>query len=283
MATILFVTFEGAGVDKDGIGLDCLTDTLIAVQGAARIVADDLAARSPDAANPPKWGRADIQRSMRLVSTRKGSFMAELKLESATNGAEPSDEFHSRALDALLKWDGYGDSDLPNEAVRILHGAHREIPMDVKVWLGDEETPRMVEIKRVDYAVKTATSEEERAVLHGWLKEVNWNRRTAQLHRYGVKGHVRLRFAESLDLEMVRLATRYVEVSGVGRFNANGDWTSIQVDEINAADSGGEPFDLDAFLNNPNPKIFRSEDIVRASEPFDVDAFNRSIREGRNV
>ena len=281
MTQILFVTFDGAGTDRDGVSVDCLVATLTAVQDATRIVATDLAARAPNAANPPKRG-ADFRRSMRLVSTRRGSLMAELKLESATNGAEPSDEFHSRALDAILKWDGYGDSDLPSEAVRILHGTYREIPMDVKVWLGDEETPRMVEIKRVGHAVNL-TSEPQSAVLHGWLKEVNWARRTAQLHRYGVKGHIRLRFADSLDIEMVRLATRYVEVRGAGKFNANGDWTSIQVDEITAADSGGEPFDLDAFLNNPNPKIFRSEDVVRASEPFDVDAFNRSIREGRNV
>lgn len=282
MTQILVVSFVGAGTDRDGVSVDCLVATLTAVQDATWIVADDLAIRSSNAAQPPKWGDADIRRSMRLVSTRKGSFMAELKLESATNGAEPSDKFHSLALDALLKWDGYGDSDLPNEAVRILHGAYREIPMDVKVWLGDKETPRMVEIKRVDHTAKP-TSESESAVLYGWLKEVNWNRRTAQLHRYGVKGHVRLRFAESLDIEMVRLATRYVEVRGVGRFNANGDWTSIQVDKINAADSGGEPFDLDAFLNDPNPKIFRSESVIRASEPFDVDEFNLSIRDGRNV
>ena len=82
---------------------------------------------------------------------------------------------------------------------------------------------------------------------------------------------------------MIRMATRYVEVSGVGRFNASGDWTTVRVDAITAADTGGEPFDLDAFLNDPNPKIFRSEDVIRASEPFDVDAFNRAIRRGRNV
>lgn len=281
MAKNLFVTFDGAGTDRDGVSVDYLVATLTAVQDAARIVADDLAIRSPNAAKQPN-GVADVRRSMRLVSTRKGSFAAELKLESATDSAELSDEFHSRALDALLKWDGYGDSDLPGEAVRILHGTHRELPMDVKVWLGDAETPRMVEIKRVVHAVKTA-SEPESAVLYGWLKEVNWARRTAQLHRYGDEGYVSLRFAEPLDREMVRLATRYVEVRGVGKFNDAGDWTTVHVDAVSAADTGGKPFDLDAFLNDPNPKIFRSEDVIRASEPFDVDAFNRSIREGRNV
>lgn len=278
MANILFVTFDGASVDKDGVGVDCLTSTLSAVQDAARIVADDLAARSPDAANPPKDAAA-----MRFVSVSEGSFAAQLALESASDGVGRADDYGARAIDAILNWDGgYEDSALPDEAVEKLHGIYRALPMDMRVWLGGIENRLAVEIKRVIHAVKTA-SEPERAVLHGWLKEVNWNTRTAQLHRYGDTGYVSLKFAESLDREMVRMATRYVEISGVGRFNANDDWTTVRVDAIKAADTGGEPFDLDAFLNDPNPKIFRSEDVIRASEPFDVDAFNRSIREGRNV
>ena len=278
MAKILFVTFDGAGADKGGVGVDCLVATLTAVQGAARIVADDLAARSPDAANPPKDAAA-----MRFVDVSEGSFAAQLALESAADGGERADDYGARAIDAILNWDGgYEDSTLPDEAVEKLHGIYPALPMDMRVWLGGIENRRMVEIKRVIHAVKTA-SEPERAVLHGWLKEVNWDKRTAQLHRYGVEGHIRLRFEESLDREMIRMATRYVEINGVGRFNANDDWTTVRVDAIKAADTGGEPFDLDAFLNNPNRKIFRSEDVVRASEPFDVDAFNRAIREGRNV
>ncbi len=40
---------------------------------------------------------------------------------------------------------------------------------------------------------------------------------------------------------------------------------------------------MEAFLNDPNPKIFDPETVVRASEPFDVDEFLRGIYEGRNV
>ena len=277
MAKNLFVTFEGAGTDKGGVGVDCLTATLSAVQDAARIVANDLAARSPDAANPPKDAAA-----MRFVAVSEGSFAAQLALESA-DGGERADNYGARAIDSILSWDGgYEDSTLPSEAVKILHEIHRALPMDMQVWLGGSENRRMVEIKRVIHAVKTA-SEPERAILHGWLKEVNWAKRTAQLHRYGDTGYVSLRFEESLDREMVRMATRYVEVKGVGEFDDAENWTTVRVDAIKAADTGGEPFDLDAFLNNPNRKIFRSEDVVRASEPFDVDAFNRAIRRGRDV
>lgn len=44
-----------------------------------------------------------------------------------------------------------------------------------------------------------------------------------------------------------------------------------------------EPFDLEAFLNDPNPKIFDPDKVVTASEPFDVDEFNRLIRESRDM
>ena len=57
----------------------------------------------------------------------------------------------------------------------------------------------------------------------------------------------------------------------------------LQVEEIRSTPSWSEPFDLEAFLNDPNPKIFRSGEIIRASEPFEVDEFNRIIREGRDV
>lgn len=279
MVASIFVTFIDAGADKGGVGLDCLVTTLTAVQDATRITANDLAAR--DAPNAVKSSQdvANAQIAMRLVSTSKGSFVAELELESAT------DDHASRALDALLKWDGYEDSSLPTEAVRKLHGIHNSIPIDMRVWLGDMKNRLMVEVKNVAHAahrVKT-TSESESALLYGWLREVNWARQTAQLHRYGDNGYISLRFNESLHNDMLGLATRHVEVRGVGKFNDAGDWTSVLVEGIDLAESGGKPFDMDAFRNNPNPKIFRSEDVIRASVPFDVDAFNRSIREGRDV
>ena len=36
-------------------------------------------------------------------------------------------------------------------------------------------------------------------------------------------------------------------------------------------------------MNNPNPKIFRSEEIIKTSEPFDVDEFARMVREERDL
>ena len=123
---------------------------------------------------------------------------------------------------------------------------------------------------------------DEKALLRGWLREVNWHSKSAQLHRFRDR-YVRLRFDDSLADDMLRLETRYVEVRGRGRIDEHDRWGTVQVDEISGTGSWGEPFDLEAFLNNPNPKIFDPEKMVTASEPFDVDEFVRVIHEGRDV
>ena len=120
------------------------------------------------------------------------------------------------------------------------------------------------------------------ALLHGWLYEVNWDKRTAQLHDYSGE-YVQLRFAEDFHEDMLRLATRHVEVRGRGRFNDNGKWTTVEVRQLSASRSWNDPFDVEAFLNDPNPKLFDPERVVTTSEPFDVDEFIRGIREGRDV
>jgi hypothetical protein len=125
-------------------------------------------------------------------------------------------------------------------------------------------------------------AESVEALLHGWLKDVNWHKRTAQLHRQGMES-VQLRFQPSLDGEVARLATQFVEVKGHGRFNKHGKWRFVAVERIEGDRSWQEPFELEEFLNDPNPKIFDSEKMVTASEPFDVDAFIRVIHEGRDV
>ena len=108
-----------------------------------------------------------------------------------------------------------------------------------------------------------------RALLHGWLKEVNWDKGTAQLHDV-MGGFTRLVFDSALSQKMQRLATQFVEVRGSGRFNADDDWASVQVDSISGTPSGREPFDLDAVLNEPNPRLFDPDRMVTASEPFVV-------------
>ena len=125
-------------------------------------------------------------------------------------------------------------------------------------------------------------SEPQDAILFGWLREVNWASGTAQLHDYG-SGYVSLRFAPALGDDMRRLATEYVEARGRGRFDKHDRWTTVKVEKVSDTPSWREPFDIDALLKNPNPKIFDPEKVVTVSEPFDVDEFIRVIHEGRDA
>ena len=136
-------------------------------------------------------------------------------------------------------------------------------------------------IRTVRPSKRPAASTETLTInLQGWLKTVDWDRRTAQLHEYG-GGFVPLRFSLELDQDMRRLATQYVEVRGRGELNEQDKWTVVQVEELLETRSHFTPFDLDAFLNDPNPKLFDPDHMVTASEPFDVDEFIRTIYEGR--
>ena len=125
-------------------------------------------------------------------------------------------------------------------------------------------------------------SEPEDAILFGCLREVNWATGTAQLHDDG-GGYVALRFEPALGDDMRRLATEYVEVRGRGRFDKHDRWTTVEVEKVSGTRSWREPFDIDAMLNDPNPKIFDPEKVVTVSEPFDVDEFIRVIHEGRDA
>ena len=123
----------------------------------------------------------------------------------------------------------------------------------------------------------------EEAVLAGWLKEVNWDRRTAQLHQLRGR-YVRLRFDAALDREMSRLATRYIEVRGCGRLNRNGDWSTVRVDNVCEPRAWHEPFDLEAFRSPVSPKTFDPKKIVAiALTDEEWESFDRSVRGGRDA
>lgn len=79
------------------------------------------------------------------------------------------------------------------------------------------------------------------------------------------------------------LATDYVEVRGSGQFDSHGDWKTVLAHQVTATRSNHQPFDLEAFLRDPNPKSLDPDKVVTASEPFDVDEFIRTIHQGRDV
>ena len=119
-------------------------------------------------------------------------------------------------------------------------------------------------------------------MLYGWLREVNWEKGTAQLHD-NVGGYVALRFDSELDAEMVRLATRYVKIFGSGRLNKPGGWTTVSVDAIHDTRSWDEPGDLTSLMEGSAGRVFDPETVVTAEEPFDVHDFIDAIHRGRDM
>lgn len=227
----------------------------------------------------PRWVRD--QSDLRLICTSPGSLIAELSLQSAPEGTLKPANHGPAAIEALLTWDGTEDSTLPGVVTENLFAISSTLSPHTRVWLGTEANRRRVEIKRKTRTPRRLTGTHQ-ALLQGWLQEVNWERHTAQLHDY-TGMIVRLRFNPDLDQRMRQLATDYVEVIGSGRFDSKGEWKTVLVDQVTATRSHHQPFDLEAFLQDPNPQIFNPEETVTASEPFDVDDFIRFVHLGRDA
>ena len=174
---------------------------------------------------------------------------------------------------------------MPSQTIRVRYANGVFTPLEVveledgcEVEVGIPATP-------VSHPASGAgpRADAEEALLAGWLKEVNWHRGTAQLHD-AAGGYVSLRFNPPLADEMRRLATQYVEVRGSGRFDDQDEWTTVHVEQLQETATRSEPFDLEAFLNNPEPKRFNPDEVV----PIDLtdeewEAFKRAIHEGRKA
>ena len=276
----LVVTLDGPGIGESGVPLDTFTGVLDRVQSAMRLMVGHLGGRQPSPGQLPSWVRD--QSRMRLTATRSGSFVAELALEPSRDGQTDMFGYGPRALKAILDRDGRENSTLPPRVIDEHQQAASSLPKDVQLWLGDGNDTRKVEVGRTVRVDKLAP-QADAAVLEGWLREVNWDRRTAQLHQFGGE-YVRLRFDAELDDEMLRLATRYIKVRGRGRFNRNDEWTTVDIEQIRETRSWQQPFDLEAFRNHPSPKVFDPEKIVAIDlTDEEWETFDKAIREGRNA
>jgi hypothetical protein len=275
----LTITLDGPGVGESNVAVDDLAAVLTGVQGALRLMVENLGGRTPGPGRPPAWARE--QSALQLTATGTGSFVASVSLRGSSIGQANPDDFGPRALDALLSWDGREDSNLPRAVTDKLYDASSALSYGVRLWLGSETSQHKVEVRRIE-RVRPSPSVPESALLHGWLQEVNWDKGTAQVHDAS-GGYTRLLFDSALSHRMQRLATQFVEVRGRGQFNDGDEWISVQVDRITKTPSGREPIDLGAVLNDPSPKRFDPDRMVTASEPFDVDKFVRVIHEGRDV
>ena len=280
--TKLVVTFEGPRVGKDGVPLEDLQAALGHLQRAFRHMVDHLRGGA-DRPGPP----AESMRRgglLRQGAPSAGSVEAELVLSAGSdNGEAPAD--HCLAVERLLGWredPGEDGDQFPPIVVEELAAIGSDLsPAVSAVRLADPVNGRCLELRRKEIAEPPGEQIED-ALLHGWLKEVNWHDRTAQLHR-GDGSRVPLYFDATLDWEMLRLATSYVDIRGRGCMDDDADrWETVHVERISGTRSCRKPFDLEAFRNNQNPKSFDPDEI----ETIDLsdeewEAFDQAIREGR--
>ena len=154
---------------------------LVGVEDALRLMVEHLGDRQPGPGRPPNWARE--QSRLRVSAIRPGSVVAGLRRETPHTGTGQGylDNVGLQAFEAVRTWDGSEDS-LPKAVRDRLSAIPSSLNEGVRVWLGGDEDPRRVEVTRIVRLTRTAVESEE-ALLYGWLKEVNWEQHTAQLHR----------------------------------------------------------------------------------------------------
>ena len=280
--TKLIVTFEGPHVGEDGVPPEDLQAALGHVQRAFRYLLGHLrggADRPGSPSGPVRRGGL-----LRQGALSAGSVEAELVLSAESdNGQPPAD--HCLAIERLLDWredseDG-GDQFPPIVAEELAAIGSDLSPAVSAVRLADPVSGRCMELRRKEPAEPLGEQIED-AWLHGWLKEVNWHDRTAQLH-VGDGARVPLFFDAALDWEMLRLATSFVKIRGRGCIDDDVDrWETVHVEQITGTRSCREPFNIKAFLNNSNLKPFDPDEMVTMDLPDEEwEAFDQAIREGR--
>ena len=118
----------------------------------------------------------------------------------------------------------------------------------------------------------------EPALMYGRLVDLDLEKGTAVLsvHR---DCRVLLRLSDARIGDALKLKHKFVKVTGQGWLDENDQWIAVVVEEIGPPDPQRS---VEEILNDPNPKIFDPEQVVRASEPFDVDEFISYIHKARD-
>lgn len=281
-ADTLNITFEGP-LTGGGVPLEDVQKTLDHVQKAVRITVEHLLGKeTPGRGRPSNVVRQAS--TLRLQGTSLGSLTAELTLPNPPEGNTLDGEVGRRALEQILNFnfDGDGNGSVPPNAVVHLRSIGSDLSPDVtSVWLGDSRERRRVRFERRSNPPRQIGSTES-AVLYGWLREVNWEKGTAQLHDNDGT-HVALKFDSEFDDELLRLATRYVKISGTGQTNKLGDWTTVTVTDIQSTRSWDEPADPDALIGELGAAAFDPESVVTTDAPFDVQDFIDTIHLARDI
>ena len=276
--------FEGPLINDHGVPLEDLVNTVSHLQRAIRLLVREFEGIDATLGRPPQI--VVEQSTLRLVGTSSGSVKTEWELTPPVGVQPHLNRSGVRAVQLIFDRGDAADGKITQLSPTVeaeLNEIANDLSADVDVVkMTYASQNRSIEFRRSTEKKVDKPEPQENLETHlaGKLLEVNWDRCTAQLHRYSDR-HIRLTFRPELGDEMQRLATQYVEVYGRGVVDETDNWKHIEVERIGPTHSSAEPFDLEAVLNDKNRKVFHRDNVIIASEPFDVEEFNRIIREGR--
>ena len=263
--------------------VDDLYRTVRHLRQALRRLLEHDPERIPREGRKKGWARRES--AMRVGAPAPGSLQVPLTVGPAGGSPPVWRDFRETTVARLLDRD-----DLPpvveNELAAIETGLSDAL---TSVRLSPAGNDRLRNAPPLEFRPRQkapqpkVTEGDEIAILEGWLREVNWGKGTAQLHDYSGEEIVRLRFAPALADAITGLANDFAIIQGRGEFDAEGRWKVVRVEEVRGPRSWREPFDREAFVNDPNRKVFDPKTIVRCSEPFDVDEFLRVVRADRDA
>ena len=276
------VIFIGSGPDAGhGVDLDDLRKVAEHLRNALRHVLADMMGTDISAGRPLDIIRA--QSALRLVSASPGSLEAHFEVGRHTNGQAALEDHTDEAVTRILNSQNGGADMLPDAAKEALWSINNDLPTDIEtVTVGEPNSRNRLRFTRKVNSRRQNLGADEEAVLFGWLREINWAQGTAQLHDWG-GDHVNLSFDTLLADDMRQFATEFVRISGFGRIDESDSWGRVRIREITPAGSfNTKPFDLVAFLNDPNPKVFDPDKLVKIDlSDAEYESFVRAIEEGR--
>lgn len=116
----------------------------------------------------------------------------------------------------------------------------------------------------------------EPVLIHGRVRHVDSESCTAEFDWLG--GKRLLRFAPELTHQIDALKDRFVEIQGLGSYDASGRLVEIELTDIRH-----ESDEIDQLLADDKWQQFDPDNLVRADEPIDVDEFLHDIYEARRV
>ncbi len=276
------IIFKGSGPDAGhGVDLDDLSKVAEHLRNALRHVLADMMGTDISAGRPLDIIRA--QSALRIVSNSPGSLEAHFEVGRHTNGQAALEDHTDEAVTRILNSQNGGTDTLPDAAKEALRSINDVLPADIEtVTIGEPNSKNRLRFTRRVNSRQQSRGAEEEALLFGWLREINWAQGTAQLHDWG-GDHVNLSFDTLLADDMRQFATEFVRIGGLGRIDESDSWGRVRIREIAPAGSfNTKPFDLEAFLNDPSPKIFDPDKLVKIDlSDEEYESFVRAIEEGR--